>query len=92
MKYEDALIKLREIAIVMQAHGDTAERAGRTYAAMMELYNVASCSDDKVAMEQHRNSLHTCLDSILDSGAMLDELRREQRVIANSVTDLPRSF
>lgn len=89
MRFQDAMLKLRDLSIKMQEHADTAERAGRTYAAVMELYNVASDANDEKGMEGHRNALHTCLDSILDSGAMLSQLRREQREVANKVTDWP---
>lgn len=89
MKYKDALRKMRELGNKSQEHADTAERASRTYAATIELHNVAASAGDEKAMELHRNALHTCVDTILDAGAMIAKLKAEQTKIALSVTDWP---
>lgn len=90
MRYNEAVIRLSEIADQMQGHADAANRASFTYAAHMTLYNVATDAFDEKGMELNRDTLHTTLDIILDSGAMLSQLRKEQRRIATSVTDFPR--
>jgi len=90
MKYDEALPKIREMGNKMQEHADTATLASRTYTATMELYNIAASAGDKAAMEQHRNTIHSTVDIILDAGAMVAELTREQKAIAQSVTDWPQ--
>lgn len=91
MKYHDAVVRVRDIGNRMIEHSEAAERASRTYEAHMSLFNVAASAGDEKAMEEHRNALHSTVDIILDSGAMIAALKRDQQVIANSVTDFPRS-
>lgn len=92
MLYRDAVKKCTEISGRMSEHADTAQRASRTYAATMELYNVAAEAGDEKAMQAHRDTLHTTVDVILDSGAMIATLDRDRRKIAESVTDFPHQF
>lgn len=92
MKYRDAVAKCRELGQKAEDHASTAMRASRTYTAVMELFNVAAEAGDEKAMQEHRDALHTCVDTILDSGAMVAQLRKEQLAVANSVTDYPQSF
>lgn len=92
MKFVDAIKKCRELGDLMTNHADAAQRASRTYAATMELYNVAAESGDEAAMQAHRDTLHTTVDIILDSGAMIGKLTKEQRGVANTVSDFPQQF
>jgi len=89
MKYQDAVVKVRDIGNKMVEHSNAAERASRTYEAHMTLFNVAASAGDEEAMQQHRDALHSTVDIILDSGAMIAQLKRDQVEIANSVTDMP---
>jgi len=90
MKYDIALTKIRELGNTMSEHAETAERASRTYSATMELYNVAASAGDEEAMQRHRDTLHSTVDTILDSGAMIASITRQQKEISRSVTDWPQ--
>lgn len=89
MKYANATRQIREKSAKMHEHANTATLASRTYTATMELYNVAAAAGDEKAMQMHRDAIHTCVDTILDSGAMVALLQREIEQIAHSVTDFP---
>lgn len=86
MKLEAAIKKSQEIGMKMQEHANTATLASRTYTATMELYHVAAAAGDEKAMEAHRQTLHTTVDTILDSGAMIALLQRDANKIANEIT------
>lgn len=73
----DYMARFADIQEQMRQAGLQAERAGNTYSAHMQLYNVAVSAKDKEAMEQNRLALHTMLDSILDSGAAIAELQEQ---------------
>lgn len=92
MKYADAVVKCRELGAKMNEHANAAMRASRTYTATMELYNVAADAGDEQEMQRLRDNIHTTVDVILDSGAMISKLRKQTEEIANSVTDFPQSF
>jgi hypothetical protein len=92
VKFKDAIAKSRELNMKMTEHSNTASRASQTYTATMTLYNVAADAGDEAAMQLHRDTLHTCVDTILDAGAMLSKLQKELHEIANSVTDFPTNF
>lgn len=62
--------------------GNSAERAGNTYSAHMQLFNVALGAKDNVAMEQHRLTMHTMLDVILDSGVTVANMNEERQALA----------
>lgn len=89
MRFKDAVAKCREISQKMHEHGNTAMRASRTYTASMELYNVAAEAGDTAGMERLRNDIHTTVDTILDSGAMIATLQKQINDISQSVTDFP---
>lgn len=89
MKFRDAVIECRKLTNQMQEHADASTLASRTYAATLELYNVAAEAADEKAMQLHRDTLHTTVDVILDSGAMLAQLRKKMKDITNDVTDGP---
>lgn len=92
MEYEEAAKQVREITDKMTEHGDTSERASRTYEATMMLYNVAAQAGDEKAMQAHRDSLHTTIDVILDSGAMIFQLKKQIKDICSQVTNYPSPF
>lgn len=73
----DYLTKFADVQEQMRQAGLQAERAGNTYSAHMQLFNVAVSAKDEKAMEEHRLALHTMLDSILDSGAAIQRLQEE---------------
>jgi hypothetical protein len=87
MRFKDAVVKCCELANKMSEHANTASRASRTYTATMELYNVAAEAGDEKAMQAHRDALHTCVDTILDSGAMVAALQNEINTVSASVTE-----
>lgn len=90
MKYDEAMTKIRDLGNKAQEHSQAAELASRTYSATMELYNVAASAGDEKAMQTHRDTLHTTVDIILDAGAMIAQITRQQREVAVSVTDWPQ--
>lgn len=73
----DYMTKLADLHEQMRQAGLQAERAGNTYSAHMQLFNVAVSAKDKEGTEQNRLALHTMLDSILDSGAAIAQLQEE---------------
>lgn len=89
MRFKDAVVKCRDLGKTMNDHANTAMRASRTYTASMELYNVAAEAGDEKRMQELRDDIHTTVDSILDSGAMIAKLQREIHEISHSVTDFP---
>lgn len=91
MKFEDALKKCQELDRIMTEHGNTATRASQTYTATMTLFNVAADAGDEKAMELHRATMHTCVDTILDAGAMLAKLQKQKYEIAQSA-EMPSGF
>ncbi len=62
--------------------GNAAERAGNTYFAHMQLYNVAVGAKDQKAQEEHRLAMHTMLDVILDSGVTVANMNEERQALA----------
>lgn len=84
MKFEAALKRCQELDRIMTEHGNTATRASQTYTATMTLFNVAADAGDEEAMQKHRDTLHTCIDSICDAGAMLAKLQKEKYEVAQS--------
>lgn len=62
--------------------GNSAERAGNTYQAHMQLFNVAVGAKDEKGMEQHRLTMHTMLDVILDSGVTVARMSEERQKLA----------
>ena len=89
MQFKDAVVKCRELSKTMNDHANTAMRASRTYTASMELYNVAAEAGDEKRMQELRDTLHTTVDVILDSGAMIATLQKQIHEISHSVTDFP---
>ena len=89
MRYNQALTKIRELGNKMSEHAETAEKASRTYSATMELYSIASAAGDEKTMQAYRDTLHTAVDIILDSSAMISKFQQEQKEIARQVTDWP---
>lgn len=69
--------RLRDVHEQMRQAGLQAERAGNTYSAHMQLFNVAASAGDEKGMEDNRLALHTMLDSLLDSGAAIARLQEE---------------
>jgi translation initiation factor IF-2 len=73
----DLMQRLANIQEQMRQAGLQAERAGNTYSAHMQLFNVAVSAKDEKGMEEHRLALHTMLDSILDSGVAIANLNEQ---------------
>ena len=73
--------RLKELDMLMFQQGQSSERAGNTYAAHMQLYNVAVSAKDETAMEQHRLTLHSMLDVILDGGLSISQMQEERIAI-----------
>lgn len=76
------LDRLRELDQQLFERGQAAQRAGDTYQAHMQLFNVAVSAKDDKAMEEHRLTLHTMLDVILDSGVTIARMNEERMAIA----------
>jgi hypothetical protein len=91
MKFEEALKVIQEKTRILTDHAQTAERASRTYTARMELYNIAASAGDEKEMQVNRDMLHTCVDTILDAGAMVAQLQKEIHETAHKA-EQPRSF
>jgi hypothetical protein len=89
MRFKEAMEKCRELGNKVQEHSNTAARAAMTYEATMTLFSVAADAGDEKSMELHRDTLHTTVDSILDSRHSIAVLQREIQTVAQSVTDFP---
>lgn len=76
------LDRLYELDRQLCSAGQAAQRAGHTYEAHMQLFNVAVSAKDEAAMEQHRLTLHTMLDVILDSGVTIARMNEERFELA----------
>lgn len=77
--------RIHELDRKLYEAGQAAERAGSTYQAHMQLFNVAVSAKDEQAMEQHRLTLHTMLDAILDSGVNVARMNEERCLLAVKV-------
>lgn len=62
--------------------GNAAERSGNTYQAHMQLFNVAVGNNDQAGQEQHRLTMHTMLDVILDSVVTVARMNEERQKLA----------
>lgn len=94
ISYQQANERIRTMQRQSSEHADAAERASQTYTATMTLYNVAANAGDKNAMATHRETLHTMVDVILDSGAMIAQLTKDMRATAEDIdpTTVPRGL
>jgi hypothetical protein len=51
----------------------------------MMLYNVAASASDENGMQAHRDTLHSTLDVLLDSGAMIAQLTKDIKKIPDTI-------
>ncbi len=79
---EDIRKRIMELDQSIIDQGNSAERAGNTYQAHMQLFNVAVGNNDQTAQEQHRLTMHTMLDVILDSGVTVASMNAERQKLA----------
>lgn len=77
--------RIHELDRKLYEAGQAAERAGSTYNAHMQLFNVAVSAKDEKAMEEHRLALHTMLDAILDCGVNVARMNEERCQLAVKV-------
>lgn len=65
----------------MFGFANNSTRAAQSYEAHMILYRVAVSAGDKDAMEKERETLHTLLDVILDSGIHVTQCEKDLAVL-----------
>lgn len=94
ISYQDAMDRINTIQKQITEHADASERASQTYTATMMLYNVACSAADKKAMSLHRDTLHTVLDVLLDSGAMIADLQKQIKELPHQIdpNTMPYNF
>lgn len=80
-RQEQLIGQIRNLNDKMLGFATSSERAARTYEAHMILYRVAASADDKAGIERERDTLHTLLDVILDSGVHVAQCEREIAVL-----------
>jgi hypothetical protein len=77
VKLNDAVARIKELQGLMHTAADQAAASAQRYEAHMTLYNVACASNDSKLIDEERLTLHSALDSILDSGFTIATHKRE---------------
>jgi predicted peroxiredoxin len=76
-RQEQLIGQIHNINDKMLGFATSSQRAAQSYEAHMILYRVAASAGDKEGLERERDTLHTLLDVILDSGVHVAQCEKD---------------
>lgn len=82
MRYKEAVRIIQKLGAENSQHAINAEQASQRYSAHMTLFNVAASNGNEKEMEDHRLTIHACVDAILDAGMSISRNNREIRRVS----------